>query len=182
MKENHVLINTEELINSAPPGTLSFDAVELGTSGSKTIFLLKEERSRLIMIPENALHVQIRSSLIMHDGVALMPLMLQFDLNPELLYLGWFNYYQSVIAEEYFAYLAGQDKLYLSVFSGEREPARMISMNNNLQIWFKAHQSQLSNTLPWSPPDYGRAKLKIEGKYLTLASLWKVLGEKGIKR
>ena len=149
---------------------------------AKQSFILKEDQSRLWMIPENAFHVEIRSSLIMHDGVALMPLMLQFDSNPELLYLGWFDYYQSVIAKEYFAYLAGQDKLYLLVFSGEREPARMISMNNNLQIWFKAHQSQLSNTLPWSPPDYGRAKLKIEGKYPTLASLWKVLGEKGIKR
>jgi len=182
MEENCVLIDTGEFIKTTPPGTLGFDAVELGASGSKTIFLLNEDRSRLGMIPENAVHVQFRSSLILRDGVALMPLMLQFDSNPDLLYLGWFNYYQSIIARECFAHLANQDKLYLMVFCGDLDPARMISMNNNLQVWFKAHLPQLSNLPPWSPQNFERAKFKIEDKHPTTTSLWKALGEQGIRR
>lgn len=110
-----------------------------------------------------------------------MPLMLQFDNNPNLLYRGWFNYYQST-AKECFAYLAGQDKLYLLVFTGALEPARKISLNNNLQLWFKAHLFQLSNTLPWSPQDFERTQFKIESKHPTSISLWMALGEKGIGR
>ena len=182
MIKNHVLIDIDEFINSAPPGTLGFDTVELGTAGCKTIFLLKEDPSRLGMIPENAFRVEIRSSLIMRDGVALMPLMLQFDNNPDLLYRGWFNYYHSPTAKECFRCLAGQDKLYLLVFTGEPEPARQISMNNNLQLWFKTLLPQLNNILPWSPVDYERVKFKIEGKYPTSISLWQVLGEKRIGR
>ena len=177
-----MLIDTDEFINAAPPGVMSFDVVELGTTGCKTIFLLKEDPSRLGMIPENTFHVEIRGSLIIRDGVALMPLMLQFDNNPDLLYRGWFNYFQSITAKECFTYLADQEKLYLLIFTGALEPARKISMNNNLQLWFKAHYSQLSKMLPWSRQDYGRAKFKIENKYPTSNSLWDVLGEKGISQ
>lgn len=182
MGKKHYLIDTGEFVNTAPPGTLSYDAVRLGISGCKTIFLLKEDRSHLGLIPENKIQVEIRGSFMLRDGVALMPLMLQFDYNPNLLYIGWFNYYQSAAAKECFVHLAGQDKLYLLVFSGELEPARKISMNNNLQLWFKTHLPQLSKTLPWSPQDYERAKFKIEGKHPTNISLWNVLGEKGIGR
>ena len=182
MKENHLLTDTDEFINSAPAGILDFDAVEFGTSGCKTIFLIKEDPSRLGMIPENTIHVEIRGSLIMRDGVALMPLMLQLDHNPDLLYRGWFNYYQSPKVKECFKHLANQDKLYLLVFGGEPEPARMVSLNNNLQLWFKAHFFQISNTPPWNRQDYERAKFKIVNKYQTGKSLWDVLGEKEINR
>jgi len=182
MRESHNLINTGEFITTAPPGTLSYDVAEFGTSGPKTIFLLKEEQSRLWLIPENTMHIEFRSSFIQYEGVALMPLMLKLDNNPNLLFRGWFNYYESVSAKKYFTYLASQDKIYLLVFSGELEPERLISMSNNLQLWFKTHLSHLSMTLPWSLQDYEYAKSKIDGKYPTNSSLWKALGEKGINK
>jgi hypothetical protein len=54
-------------------------------------FLIRETQARIAMIPGDKMHVEIRSSLIIFDNVALIPLLAQIDNNPGLTYQSKFK-------------------------------------------------------------------------------------------
>jgi hypothetical protein len=88
-------------------------AVGFGTPNFKTAFLIKETQSRIEMIPEDNMHIEIRSSLIIFDNVALIPLLVQINNNPSLTYQEWLNYHESDLTKQCFDYLTTQEQLYL---------------------------------------------------------------------
>jgi hypothetical protein len=174
---NQELINSVTFINYMPPGTMLHGAVGFGTPNFKTAFLIKENQSRLAMLPEDKMHIEIRSSLIIFDNVALIPLLIQINNNPSLTYQEWLNYHESGVTKQCFDYLTTQELLYILFFTGAIKPAKGLTVSNNLQIGFRMHIQQLKNMVPWSIEDFERLKLKMLIKYPATISLWN-----GLKR
>ena len=177
--DKHGLIEFIDFLNSAPSGTMICDRIKIPAKSSNpaTVFMLKEDPTRLRMIPEK-MHVEIRSCIRVIDNVSMILLGIQLAKNPDLLYIGWFNY-QSGIVKECFDYLIQQDSLYIFVFAGGPVPVRKVYVSNNFQSLFKEYIPLINKVLPWSLEDFERTKHKILNKYPKPASLWCAL-EKGM--
>ena len=164
------LANSFTFIGNAPPGAMTFDAVEIGPE-FKTAFLIRESPSRLNLHREE-IQFEIVHGLIVEDKVALIPLLVQINKNPSLTYRDWLNYHESGKAKQCLNLLTTQELLYLLFFTGDILPSKGFTIPNNLQSGFKSYIRQIKDMIPWSAADFEYKKSKLLRKRPSALSSW----------
>lgn len=167
---NSCLVGSLTFIKTLSPGTMIFDAVEVVPSKIELVFLIKETQLHFDELIKGNPEIDMRSSLLAFNSVALTSLLIRVNNNPNMTYQMFFNYHEAESVKQYFDYLATEDKLNLLFLTNNF--AQFVSVNNSLQLGFKLHLRQLKNRVPWSIGDFERAKSELLKIYPTANSLW----------
>lgn len=165
------LIDVYSFINFTLPGTMICESFQFVESKPEAALLIKESPVKLKTIPDN-MHIEFRTGLKRVNNVYLMPLLVQFDNNPDLTYETWFNYHQSDEVKQVFEYITKQEFIYIFFYALSIEPAITISIENQLKLGFRMQNQILRDTVPWTNQDFERARGLFSRRHGSTLSLW----------
>jgi hypothetical protein len=140
-------------------------------------FLIKEE-TKYINRHKYKPSIEVRIGLIKETNVLAIPMMVLVNKDFDMLYEGFFNYYQdSGFGKEYLKALSTQDKIYLIFYNENNEDVRTIELNNLIKDDMMEFGMRLYNSKQWSMHDFDIAKEKIYKKYNSPMLLWENLNK-----
>jgi hypothetical protein len=175
MKASSELVDAQSLIEASPPGSALFCRVNVG-SGWEVAFLIREESER---IRQFSRVIEIRSALLIADGVGLIPIMLCPGADDYYVYETWLNFHAPTTCcekNDHLELLAAQKRLLL-FFYGETGKERTIQIANHSEN-FVLMLERVRRLAPWSMHAFDEARSSIYKEYPTVRSLWAALSGK----
>lgn len=161
------LINPEDLIRSAEPGTMVYATGAI--DGERLVSLFIREDAVRIASLSNPL-IELRAGVFAERHAVLVTVMAQ--INQEF-YESWWNYHQPD-GQEPFALAASQPILPIHFFSA-RARERSISVPNHLATFFQSALINITQRPAWPMADFDRDRELVYGRYPSVKKLWRAL-------
>jgi hypothetical protein len=171
MKE---LTNGFEILKKMPFGTMLFEKVQFSEFEKfQTAFFIKEQRCNLDKLGKNP-KIEFRSAIIEDFYILMLPVLVQFNFDENLLYECWFNYCGERISEN-FLDLAQQDQVRLVLIDDSNTVYRILETKNGV-IWsFKQAVIAMKERFRWDMKEFDAARDKIFRQYPSVNELWQRL-------
>lgn len=171
-----MLIDPEQIIKSAAPGTAIFSRVY--RPEAHTDFLVREE-TEVINRLRNPI-VTLRSGMFIQRTLPLIVVMFRIGENPDQTFETWWNYHQiGVDGHKYFEDMTTQDNFAIHLYGDSGEVEKSIQVNNSLKDFFMvALKKILAHQDVWQMHEFDDARDEIYQQYPTAGKLWKYLYKK----
>jgi hypothetical protein len=167
------MIDVEQLMKSAPLGSMAYARISFVKPGNwQTALLIREESRWIRRYPKHAIF-HVRAGLLQDQGIYLLAIMLKAAGE---LYETWFNYHRTDGGQEYLEDWARQRDLSLIFYGDRGTRERQISIVNPLADLTRQALPILERSAPWSMADFDAARARICEAYPDLSALWAALG------
>lgn len=139
--------------------------------GEGVAFLIREESKRIRRFGQGP-RVEIRASLMVEAGIALIPILISVGVdNCREVYETWLNVHQTGGGLRYLKSLAMQDQIHV-LFYGDKGRERAIGVPNRMRDSFAQMVTLVRGMPPWSMMAFGAARETVYERHPTVQHLW----------
>lgn len=164
------------LLRYGRPGMMLYGRNVIGDALTwETSFHIREEPRVIRRLGANP-RVEIRAGLFVHQGVALIPVMVELSSWKETQrYESWINIHQDGIdGSVYLNDLATQPRIAIFLYTDSEQPEHQIQVPNRMQEAFAEIAVRAQSLPPWTMQDFDRAREDFYQLY-PMDKLWDAL-------
>lgn len=165
--------STIEYLKDAREGSMGYQKYSEDGFNWRVGFFIKEATKYIKRLGYNP-SVEIRMGFRVINGVMLVPLLVRFNMDDDMIYETWLNYHTDM-CKEAFEYLSKQDTINFPFLNENMENLRNIAIKNEIQEEFVEIKQRILSLKPWSTEMYSKAQNELFKKYPSVKELFNAM-------